>query len=55
MMRLRPDLPGLREAILSNKELREMTILAGPTLALVKTQRLERFYALCAAYGYLME
>lgn len=55
LIRLRPDLPGLREAILTNFELRKMTILAGPTLALVKTQKLDRFNAICAAYGYLME
>lgn len=55
LLRLRPDLQGLREAILTNKELREMTILAGPTLALVKTHKMERFNAICASYGYLME
>lgn len=55
LLRLRPDLPGLREAILTNKELREMTILAGPTLALVKTHKLDRFNAICAAYGFLMD
>lgn len=55
LLRLRPDLPGLREAILTNKELREMTILAGPNLALVKTHKIERFNAICAAYGFLME
>lgn len=55
LLRLRTDLPGLREAILTNQELREMTILAGPTLALVKTNKMERFNAICASYGYLME
>ncbi|MDE7349755.1 MAG: hypothetical protein K2N25_01705 [Muribaculaceae bacterium] len=55
LLRLRPDLPGLRDLLLSNRELREMTILAGPTLALVKTHEMERFNELCAAYGYLME
>lgn len=55
MLRLRPDLPGLRDAILSNKELRDMTILAGPNIALVKTTKLARFHAICASYGYLME
>lgn len=55
LIRLRSDLPGLRDAILTNKELRELTILAGPTLALVKTHKMERFFELCAAYGYLME
>lgn len=55
LLRLRSDLPGLREVILTNKELREMTILAGPTLALVKTHKMERFNAICAAYGFLMD
>ncbi len=55
LLRLRPDLPGLKELILTNKELREMTILAGATLALVKTHKLERFNAIFASYGYLME
>ena len=55
LLRLRPDLPGLRETILTHRELREMTILAGPTLALVKTHKLERFNAICASFGYLME
>lgn len=55
LLRIRPDLPGLREMILTNKELREMTILAGPTMALVKTHKMERFNAICASYGYLMD
>lgn len=55
LLRLRPDLPGLRDLLISNKELRDMTILAGPTLALVKTHMLDRFHAICAAKGYLME
>lgn len=55
LIRLRSDLSGLREAILTNKELRELTVLAGPTLALVKTNKKERFNELCAAYGYLMD
>ena len=55
LLRLRGDLPGLRELLLGNKELREMTILAGPALALVKTHRMERFNAICAAAGFLME
>lgn len=55
MLRLRPDLPGLRDAILTNHELRQMTILAGPSLALVKTHKMERFNAILAAYGYLMD
>lgn len=55
LLRLRPDLQGLRELIITNKELREMTILAGPTLALVKTHKLERFNAICASNGFLME
>ena len=32
-----------------------MTILAGPALALVKTHKMERFNAICAANGFLME
>ena len=55
LLRLRHDLPGLRELLLTNKELREMTILAGPALALVKTHKMERFNAICAANGFLME
>lgn len=55
LIKLRSDLSGLREAILTDKELRELTILAGPTLALVKTHKMERFNELCAAYGYLMD
>ncbi|MDE6291610.1 MAG: hypothetical protein K2M16_08760 [Muribaculaceae bacterium] len=55
LLRLRPDLPGLRDAILSDRELREMTILAGHALALVKTHKMERFNAICASYGFLME
>ena len=55
LLRLRSDLPGLREAILTDRELRGMTILAGATLALVKTHKMDRFNAICAAYGYLME
>ena len=54
LLRLRSDLPGLREAILANRELREMTILAGPTLALVKTHKMERFNSIMASLGYLM-
>lgn len=55
LLSLRPDLPGLRELLLGNKELRDMTILAGPNLALVKTHKMERFNAICAAHGFLME
>ncbi len=55
LLRLRPDLPGLRETILSDKELREMSIFAGPSLVLVKSCRLDRFNTICASYGYLME
>ena len=55
LLRIRADLPGLREMILTNKELRELTILAGPTMALVKTHKMERFNAICASYGYLMD
>lgn len=55
MLKLRVDLPGLREAILTNKELREMTILAGPTLALVKTHKMDRFNTILASYGFLMD
>lgn len=55
LVRLRPDLPQLRETILTNYELRDMTILAGPTLALVKTHKMDRFNAILAAYGFLME
>lgn len=55
LIRLRHDLPGLREAILTNQELREMTILAGPAMALVKTHKMERFNTILASYGYLME
>ncbi len=55
LLRLRPDLPGLRETILADKELREMSIFAGPSLVLVKTYKLDRFNTLCASYGYLME
>ena len=54
LLRLRADLPGLREAILTNRELREMTILAGPTLALVKTHKIDRFNSILAGLGYLM-
>ncbi|MDE5870659.1 MAG: hypothetical protein K2H22_01760, partial [Muribaculaceae bacterium] len=55
LLRLRPDLPGLRELLIGNKELREMTILAGPNLALVKTHKIARFNAICASNGFLME
>lgn len=55
LLRLRPDLPGLREAILTDKELREMTILVGPALALVKTHKLDRFNTICASYGFLLD
>ncbi|MDE5585609.1 MAG: hypothetical protein K2I92_04600 [Muribaculaceae bacterium] len=54
LLRLRADLPGLRDAILTNRELREMTILAGPTLALVKTHKIDRFNSILAGLGYLM-
>lgn len=55
LLRLRADLPGLREAILTHRELREMTILAGPTLALVKTHKMDRFNSILAGLGFLME
>ena len=55
LLKLRPDLPGLREILISDKELREMTILAGPALALVKTSKMDRFNTILASHGYLME
>ncbi|MDE7346386.1 MAG: hypothetical protein K2N48_06570 [Muribaculaceae bacterium] len=55
LLKLRSDLPGLREVILTDRELRAMTILAGATLAFVKTHKMERFNAICASYGFLME
>lgn len=54
MLKLRPDLPELRQLILNDKELREMTIMATNSLVLVKTTRLERFYTVCASHGFLM-
>ncbi|MDE6561191.1 MAG: hypothetical protein K2K75_07415 [Muribaculaceae bacterium] len=55
LLKLRSNLPGLRELLLSDKELREMTIMAGPMLALVKTHKMDRFTAICASHGYLLE
>lgn len=55
LLKLRADLPGLREVIMTDKELREMTMLAGPNMALVKTHKMERFNTILASYGFLME
>ncbi|MDE7421864.1 MAG: hypothetical protein K2N35_16875 [Muribaculaceae bacterium] len=55
LLNLRSDLPELRQLILNEKELREMTIMVGNSRVLVKTNHLERFYALCASHGYLMQ
>ncbi|MDE6512272.1 MAG: hypothetical protein K2L00_09325 [Muribaculaceae bacterium] len=55
LLRLRSDLPQFREVILTDKELREMTIFAGPALVLVKTHKIERFNALCASHGFLLD
>lgn len=56
LLKLQKNLSGLLELIATHKELRSMTILtANRSMVLVKTINLDKFYAICAANGYLME
>lgn len=55
LLKLRPDLPGLLKVIMTDPELRKISLLTEHSRILVKTSDLEKFNTLCAANGYLME
>lgn len=55
MLRVDRGLPGFISLLLSDKEIRDNTIMAENSIILVKTSFLPRFKEICASHGYLAD